>query len=68
MNGTDSIRTTLINSLKRRFSNVIDFDSNTFDSKYIVSTVADPRTACALNEEESRLLAVSKDMVCYNGS
>jgi len=65
MDGADTIRGTLIASLKHRFGNVIDFGSSTFDSKYIVATIVDPAAACVLCEEESQLFAVIKDAVCY---
>lgn len=65
MQGLDAVRETLICSLKERFSNVIDFSSASFDSKYIISTIVNPQTACEVDQQKSQLLAIVKDAVCF---
>lgn len=65
MDDLDTVRTTLINSLKYRFRNVIDFGFSFFNPVYIASTIVDPKTAWILTENESQLLAIVKDMVSF---
>jgi len=65
MTGLDIVRSKLVASLNRRFSNVISFSSRLFDCKYVVATLADPMTAFMVTHDERQLLAIVKDMVCY---
>lgn len=60
-----TIRQDLISSLERRFSEVITFESDTFDPKFVVATMVDPKTAFALDEDTSALAGIIKRVGFY---